>query len=69
MINILKLVERVNRMSRVEVLLSKVVNFIEDEFCEVDYSDCDNCSHYDSGNCPIVLAKQYLEDEGYDEDE
>ena len=56
-------------MSRAEVLLNSVVDFISEEFCEVDESDCDSCTHYDSGNCPVLLSKQYLEDEGYLEDD
>jgi hypothetical protein len=56
-------------MSRAEVLLNSVINLVSEEFCEVDESDCDTCVHYDSGNCPILLSKQYLEDEGYLEDD
>ena len=56
-------------MSRVDNLLEKVINFVSEEFCEVDESDCDTCVHYDMGNCPIFLAKQYLEDEGYIEED
>lgn len=55
-------------MSRVNNLLTNLVNFIEKEFCGFDEQDCDCCTHFDQGNCPVVLAKQYLIDEGlYDE--
>ena len=56
-------------MSKAEDLLIKLVNFIEEEFCETGLQNCDECSHYDSGNCPVILANQYLADEGYSEDE
>lgn len=55
-------------MSKAEDLLVKLVDFVATEFCETDSQDCDCCTHFDQGNCPVVLAKQYLIDEGlYDE--
>ena len=56
-------------MSRVNNLLSSLVNFVEKEFCEIDSQDCDCCSHYDSGNCPVYLSRQYLEEENYVDEE
>lgn len=48
-------------------LLNRLTSFIQTEYCEIDNpeQDCEECSHYDMGNCPVVLAKQYLEEENY----
>ena len=51
-------------MAEAEQLLIKVIDFVDKELCEVDQQDCDCCSFYDLGNCPIHLAKQYLDEEG-----
>jgi len=56
-------------MSRVNNLLSNLVNFIEKEFCGFDEQDCDCCNHYDLGNCPVHLSKQYLEELDYVDEE
>lgn len=47
-----------------ETHLNKVIDFVTEEFCEVSREDCEECTHYDDGNCPILLAQEYLSEEG-----
>ena len=54
-------------MSRINKLINDLINFVDEEFCKADDQDCNSCSYYDGGNCPVLLTKQYLEEEGYDE--
>ncbi|MBQ3420719.1 MAG: hypothetical protein IJH34_03435 [Romboutsia sp.] len=49
-------------------LLSQVIEFVDKEFCGVDEQDCDCCNYYDLGNCPVLLAKQYLKEENTDDE-
>ena len=49
--------------------LSKLVNFTKKNFCEQDSSDCENCNHFDRGRCPVVLAEELLQEEGYEGDD
>lgn len=48
--------------------LNKVIDFVTNEFCEVAREDCNCCTHYDEGSCPILMAEAFLSEEGYEDE-
>ena len=49
--------------------LKNVIDFVSSEFCEVCREDCNTCTHYGNGSCPILTAEDFLTEEGYSDDE